>query len=111
MNFLWNWMAGFRRHSRIVAITDRVVARSLPAVWQRVSVRGATMSLAESYGYIRARAASEILREVNIAAGADKTLRAVDRARIVQRATERVVRQTLADLRRAPRRRRLRRAA
>jgi len=98
---IFSWLARFRAGQRLAQIADRVAARSQTPVWRRVHVQACRMSHAEAYGYVRARAAKIVQREVNIAVAGSPPLGPAERATVVAAATQKVVRRTLADVTRA----------
>ncbi|MCA9150644.1 MAG: hypothetical protein KDA92_15135 [Planctomycetales bacterium] len=85
----------FRNESRLLSVVDRVSARAQNAVWQRVRDRVLNMGVHEARGYIRARAALVIEREMAIAAGEEPTLSASHLSEINDAVRHRVVRRLL----------------
>lgn len=77
--------------NRLAEVAREIADRSQREVTQLVSGQTAGMSAAEQRGYIRARSASVIHREVDLAMHWERHLRAVDRPTLVQLATEAVV--------------------
>lgn len=72
-------------------IAQRVAERCQREVAQRVVGRTAGMSVAERRGYIRVRAANVVQRECDLALAANRQLRAADRARLVELATNALI--------------------
>jgi hypothetical protein len=75
-------------------ITDaarQIAARCQPELSQRVCGRFAGMSAAEKRGYIRARSANVVQREVDLALQWDRRLRAADRPTLLQMTTDAVL--------------------
>lgn len=81
------WMPG----EHITDIATEIAERSRGEITQRVAGAVAAMSAAERRGYIRVRAANVIHREVDATLNHDRRLRTVDRAALVEVATEAAV--------------------
>lgn len=78
--------------SRDVDLLARQIAEnSAPAVLHRVAGRTARMTLCETRGYIRARAAVEIRNRTRAALVRSSAATADQRAHVIRRATDRVV--------------------
>lgn len=76
---------------RLAEMSERVAGRSRMAVWQRIVERAATLGPTESRGYIRARAASVIHREIDRLIEQEGPAVGRMRERIISRATESLV--------------------
>ena len=62
------WIDSFTGQQRMVEdLTKRIAARCEAGVWARIEATARSMEPAQSRGYIRARAARVINREVNLA--------------------------------------------
>ena len=81
----------WRPSDRLAEIATQIAGRSQDAVAERVSGRTAGMSAAERRGYIRARSAAVIHREVDKTMLQQPHLQADDRTALLQMATETVV--------------------
>ncbi len=57
---------------QLLALAQQVAGRTRPVVWQRVSHRISTMGSSETRGYVRARAAMIVDREVELAIHRDQ---------------------------------------
>jgi len=75
----------------VQGLAVRVVQRSLNEVLQRVTALTSDMSPAEARGYIRARAAKVVNREIAAAYAAEPRLRPADRTRLVALVTDSLV--------------------
>lgn len=87
----------FIHRARVSALIDRIVSRSHGAIWRRVRDRAPVMAPNVARGYIRARAALVIEREIGIATSEAPELAEVHWNVIASEATQRLVRRTLAD--------------
>lgn len=72
-----------RTEERLAKLASRIVERSRSDVTRRVLGLRADMSTSEARGYIRARAAVVVQREVNVALGRERHLRTSDRRRLI----------------------------
>lgn len=81
--------------SRLSSVIDRVSARVQNPVWQRVRERVLSMGVHEARGYIRARAALVMERELGILAVEEPTLRPEHLRQIERSVRHRVVRRLL----------------
>jgi hypothetical protein len=81
----------WRPSERLAEIARQIAERSQPEVSQRVSGGTAGMSAPERRGYIRARSAAVIHREVDRAMLQQPILRAADRPALLQLATDAVI--------------------
>ena len=88
---LFNLIAQLRKRDRLPGIAHRIAERSLDEVARRIVGLGLEMSAAETRGYIRARAAVVIHREVNLLLALDHSVRFQDRTWLTHVATEEVV--------------------
>ncbi len=88
---LFNWSFRSGDEEQLQGLALRVVQRSLDEVLQRVTALTPQMSPAETRGYIRARAAKVINREIVAAYAADQRLRPGDRTRLVSLVTDALV--------------------
>jgi hypothetical protein len=95
---LADWIAGLCNRSRTDQLLDRVAARSQPVAWSRVYPRVLGMDPHQARGYIRARSALVIHREMQIATSGQKRLSPLLEQRILTMASERVVRRTLSEI-------------
>jgi hypothetical protein len=93
---LFNLIAQLRRRERLTIMARRIAERSLDEVARRVVGLGPEMSAAESRGYIRARAAIVICREVNLLLALNRHVHFDDRTRLTHLATEEVVDRLMA---------------
>jgi hypothetical protein len=82
---------------RLLSLVDRVAARVQTPVWLRVRDRIPAMGVHEARGYIRARAALVIDREVAIAVASEPTLQSGQRELIKVAVGNRVVRRLLLE--------------
>ena len=87
----------FVYRARVSALIDRIVSRSHGAIWRRVRDRAPVMTPNEARGYIRARTALVIEREIGIASTEAPELADSHWDMIASEATQRLVRRTLAD--------------
>jgi hypothetical protein len=81
----------WRPSERLAEIARQIAERSRQEVSQRVLGGTGGMSAAERRGYIRARSAAVIHREVDQAMLQQPALRAVDRPALLQLATDAVI--------------------
>lgn len=89
---------GFRPfwiESRLLSVVDRVAARVQNSVWQRVRDRVSGMGVHEARGYIRARSALVIEREMAIVAAEEPTLKPAQLLEVAHAVRHRVVRRLL----------------
>ena len=93
------WIDRYTGQQRMVEdLTKRIAARCEPLVWARVQDVAASMDPAQSRGYIRARAALVIRREVHIAT---QTLDGVTPAflqRVIRSTSDAIVRKMMATI-------------
>lgn len=93
------WIDRFTGQQRMVEeLTKRIAARCEPRVWNRVASVACSMDPAQSRGYIRARAAEVVHREVQIAMQSlddvsDSLIR-----RVIRSVSAAVVRKMMANL-------------
>lgn len=87
----------FVYRARVSALIERIVSRSHGAIWRRVRERAPTMTPNEARGYIRARAALVVEREVGIASTEAPELADIHWKTVALEASQRLVRRTLAD--------------
>ena len=66
---LWERLLPHRTARLQARLANEIAQRSRAEVWNRIEHRASTMRLAEARGYMRARAAEAIHREVGDAAG------------------------------------------
>jgi hypothetical protein len=78
-------------------LVDRLTARVQNAVWRRVCDRLPAMGVHEARGYVRARAALIIHREMALAVVSQPPLRATDRELVMLTVRHRVVRRLLLE--------------
>jgi hypothetical protein len=88
---LFNWSFRSGGDERLMRVAQRIAEQSLGEVSRRVNGLTADMSAAEARGYIRARAAGVVHRQVATAIRSDDRLRPADRARLINMATETLV--------------------
>ena len=88
---LFNWGSRSGGEEHLQELAARIVQRSLNEVLQRVTALTSEMSPAEARGYIRARAAKVINREIAAAYAADARLRPADRMQLVSLVTDALV--------------------
>jgi hypothetical protein len=91
-----NLLASLRSESRLQSASRGIAARIRPQVWLRVAERLPAMGANESRGYIRARAASLVQREVDSLYQEDQTLKTRHRRRLIDLASDELVRQIIA---------------
>jgi hypothetical protein len=82
---------------RLIGLVDRLTARVQNAVWRRVCDRLPAMGVHEARGYIRARAALVIDREMALAVISQPSLGATDRELVMRSVRHRVVRRLLLE--------------
>lgn len=90
-----HWSNLLRRLSgaaRLEEVADQSAARARHAVWDRVKKQVGGMGLAEARGYVRARSAAVVHREIDRALQHDASLRGADRARLVELTTFSLIR-------------------
>jgi hypothetical protein len=88
---LFHLITQLRKRERLTGMARRIAERSLDEVACRILALSPEMSLAETRGYIRARAAVVICREVNLLLALDHSVRFEDRTWLTHVATEEVV--------------------
>ena len=88
---LFNWSFRPGDGEQLQGLAVRVVQRSLNEVLQRVTALTPQMSPAEARGYIRARAAKVVNREIAAVYAAEPRLRPADRTRLVSLVTDALV--------------------
>ncbi|MEQ8788612.1 MAG: hypothetical protein RIC55_20045 [Pirellulaceae bacterium] len=88
----------FRSESRLRNASRGIAARIRHDVWQRVAERAPSMGANETRGYIRARAASLVQREVDQLYEEDRTLKTRSRPQLIDLASEELVRQIIAHI-------------
>jgi len=88
---LFNWSFRSADGEQLQGLAARVVQRSLNEVLQRVTALTPEMSPAEARGYIRARAAKVVNREIAAAYAAEPRLRPADRTRLASLVTDSLV--------------------
>ena len=88
---LFNLGMRSRSEERLAKLAKRVVERSRSEVTRRLLGLRADMSNSEARGYIRARAAVVVQREVNLALGREQRLRPSDRRRLIAMVTDALV--------------------
>ena len=84
-------------HDHLNGLVDRVTGRAQNAVWRRVCDRVPGMSIHEARGYIRARAAAVIDREMSILAAEEPTLSPREKAELQMVVRHRLVRRLLLE--------------
>jgi len=80
-----------RSEERLARLAWRIVERSRSEVMRRIWGLREDMSSSEARGYIRARAAIVVQREVNLALGRERSLRPADRRRLISMVTDALV--------------------
>lgn len=90
------WLSTFNR-TQLGTLVDRVAARSQNAVYQRVKDRLAAMNVHQARGYIRARAATVLEREVGIVMAEVSGISPEQRDAILDGARQRVVRRLMLE--------------
>ena len=93
---LFNLITQLRRRERLTIMARRIAERSLDEVARRIVGLSPEMSAAETRGYIRARAAVVICREVNLLLALGRHVNFDDRTRLTHLATEEVVNRLVA---------------
>lgn len=88
----------YLNRTQITSLVDRVVARSHSAVWQRVRDRAWSMSPYQARGYIRARAALIVEREMTIAVAELPEFPQTQLDFVTDVVRQRLVERTLADV-------------
>ncbi|MCP4192128.1 MAG: hypothetical protein GY768_16065 [Planctomycetaceae bacterium] len=88
----------YLNRTQIASIVDRVVIRSHHAVWQRVRERAWSMTPYEARGYIRARAALVVEREMSIVLAELNDFPSVHAPLVAAAVSERLVDRTLGDV-------------
>ena len=87
------------RKKQIARLADEVASRSFTAVWERIERRAPSMRLSEARGYVRARAAHAVSRELNYVLSACDDATVADLAEEVRfAAMHHVVRLVFRDL-------------
>jgi hypothetical protein len=86
------WTFGSRGEDRLDQLAQRVAERSRVEVSRRICGVTPEMSPAEIRGYIRARSAVVVHREVNLALQRERHLSTSERTRLIEMATEMLVR-------------------
>jgi hypothetical protein len=94
---LFSSLLPYWNRPRLLSLVDRLVARAQSDVWHRVRDRALGMGIYEARGYIRARAARVIERELALAVVSIPPLRPGDRQIVVQAVSQRVVRRLLLE--------------
>jgi hypothetical protein len=77
---LWRHLSG---EAKLAEIAEEAAFRVRPAVWERVRWQLGTMSPAESRGYVRARSAAVVQREIDRLIRHDASVRPAARARLI----------------------------
>ena len=85
------------QRTRLAALVDRVAARSQNAVHARVKDRVASMNVHQARGYVRARAAAVLEREMGIVVAEVPGLSEADRRSILEAAKQRVIRRLMLE--------------
>ena len=88
---LFNVGTRSRSEERLSKLARRIAERSWSEVSRRILGLHSEMSSSEARGYIRARAAVVVQREVNLAFMHDRRLRAVDRCKLITMVTDALV--------------------
>ncbi len=88
---LLNLGARSRTEDKLAKLTRRIVERTRGEVTRRLLGLRADMSNAEARGYIRARAAVVVQREVNLALSRERRLKPSDRQRLIGMVTDALV--------------------
>jgi hypothetical protein len=89
---LWNLLRRKTGEARLVELADSLAAQSRSDVWQRVEHQLSRMNDAEAQGYIRARAASVIAREVDRTLVRESDSFKARRQRLIELTTASVIR-------------------
>lgn len=90
---LYQWLGKLRGDNRLELAADVVAVRSRNAVWLRVRDRLATLGLNEARGYIRARSAIIVHDHADHVIREQHLVKESQRARLIEAATESVIRQ------------------
>ena len=80
-----------RSEERLAKLAKRIAERSYAEVIKRIDGMVPDMSPSEARGYIRARAALVVHREVNRALHRERRLKASERAKLITLVTEAIV--------------------
>lgn len=94
--FLFDLFPWLRSESRLQNASRGIAARVRNDVWRRVAERVPGMGPHESRGYIRARAAAIVHGEVDSLYKHDHSLKASQRAHLIDLASHELVRQIVA---------------
>ncbi len=97
MSWLTGWALPSWNRTRLASLVDRVAARSQNAVYQRVKDRLASMNVHQARGYIRARAAQVLEREMGIVMAEVTDLSPLQLEAILDGARHRVVRRLMLE--------------
>ena len=93
-SFVPNWLI----IDRTAEMAERVAGRSRMAVWQRVSEKLSSLGPTECRGYIRARAIPVILEETDRLIEQEGRQLARNRGRIVESATDSLIRMVVSQV-------------
>jgi hypothetical protein len=85
------------QRTRLATLVDRVAARSQNAVHARVKDRLPAMNVHQARGYVRARAAAVLEREMGIVVAEVPGLTDADRSSILEAARQRVIRRLMLE--------------
>src|ERR1051325_6503225 len=99
---LWDLLLPHRTGRLQARLANEIAQRSRAEVWQRVEHRARTMRLAEARGYMRARAAEIIHREVDHALACQHGHASLNREQILNQSTDLVVTLLFRDLLHVP---------
>lgn len=94
---LFSGMLAWRTRHRLLDLVDLVAVRVQTLVWRRVRDRVATMGVHEARGYIRARTAAVIEREMEAVALECPWLKASQHDLVLCTVRQRVVRRLLVE--------------
>jgi hypothetical protein len=95
---LRRWVNCWAGEDAFAELVDRVAARCQATVWSRVAWRVIGMDPYQAGGYIRARAALVVHREIQIATAGQSPLSADCRRRLFRQVSEHAVRDALTQL-------------
>lgn len=91
-SFLQRWI---RDDRTLRAVATDVARRCETAIWQQVAARASTMPLAEARGYVRARSAGIVRRQVDLVLLSRGDVAESSRTRILEQALEAAVVRTI----------------
>ena len=89
---LWtNLLRQLTGEAKLEEVAEHAAACTRHAVWDRVSLQIDTMGSSEARGYVRARSALVVHREIDRVLRSDPTLKRALRARLIELTTESLI--------------------